>query len=117
MNENKIIISILVLLGVASCLFIILKNKHPVKINSYANANITIRTFQTNTIGEWGYDILIDGNMYIHQPNIPAFSGDYGFKTKQDAQKVAEFVVDKIRNNEIPPSVTTEELRTLEVII
>jgi hypothetical protein len=38
--------------------------------------------------------------------NIPALPGNEGFSTREEAQTVAEFVVKKIRKNEMPPTVT-----------
>jgi hypothetical protein len=52
----------------------------------------------------------------VHQPNIPGFPGNDGFTTKERAQTVAEFVVKKIRNNEMLPKVTIEDLNAMEVL-
>jgi hypothetical protein len=30
----------------------------------------------------WCYDILLDGLLFIHQPNVPGLPGNEGFKTK-----------------------------------
>jgi len=42
--------------------------------------------------------------------------GNEGFTTKQDAEKVALLVMDKIRKGEMPPTVLVEELKKLKVI-
>lgn len=80
--------------------------------NPYANAEITIKIIPSvnNT---FGYDILLYGKPLVHQPNIPGLPGNEGFPTKERAQTVAEFVVKKIRNNEIPPTVTIEDLNKM----
>ncbi|MCL2041712.1 MAG: DUF4907 domain-containing protein [Bacteroidales bacterium] len=52
----------------------------------------------------------------IHQPSRPGLSGNAGFATEADAMKVAELVIKKIRNNEMPPTVTIEGLQELEVL-
>lgn len=83
-------------------------------LSPYLNSNITIKTFQSAD-STYGYDIFINGTQYIHQPTIPAFSGDKGFATEIDADKVAQLVVTKIRNNILPPSVTPTELQTLGI--
>ena len=113
-NNKKIIIilGILVLLGLSFYLLTNLKTK-PTEVSQFANVDITIQTFQEN--GAWGYDILIDGTLYIHQSNIPAVAGDKGFKTEIDAQRMAEFVVHKIRNNILPPTVSIEEIQNLGI--
>ena len=64
----------------------------------------------------WGYDILKDNAIFIHQPNIPGLPGTDGFKTKKDATKVAQLVLGKIKKGEIPPTVTMEALRALKVV-
>jgi hypothetical protein len=52
----------------------------------------------------------------VHQPNIPGLAGNEGFSTKERAQKVAEFVVKKIRNNEMPPTISIEDLNNMGVL-
>lgn len=64
----------------------------------------------------FGYDVLMDGQLMIHQTSIPAMPGNDGFSSKDDAAKVAELVMYKIRKGEMPPTVTTEELKSLHVI-
>jgi hypothetical protein len=78
------------------------------------SSDVSVKTFQQNT--GWGYDIFANGKLYIHQPNIPAVSGNDGFKSEADAKRAGEFVAYKIRNNIMPPSVTPEELDSLGVI-
>lgn len=72
-----------------------------------------IKTFKMEN--GWGYDISRNGKPYIHQPNIPAVSGNFAFETEEDAQTIAKLVAYKITNNIIPPSVTVEELDSLGI--
>jgi hypothetical protein len=83
--------------------------------NPYANAEIAtgIIPSANNT---FGYDILLNGRPLVHQPNMPGLPGNEGFTTLEKAQIVADFVVRKIRNNEMPPAVTIENLHTLGVL-
>jgi hypothetical protein len=81
--------------------------------NPYLNANIEIKTYQV-AFG-WGYDIFIDSKLIVHQTNIPALPGNSGFKTEADARKVAELAVVKIRKNIMPPSLSTEELKSVGI--
>lgn len=80
--------------------------------NPYLNAIITteIISSEENT---FGYDVLVDGQILIHQPSIPGISGNKGFETEQQAQRVANFVATKVKNNEMPPTVTNEDLNEL----
>jgi len=64
----------------------------------------------------FGYDIYLYDAILIHQPSRPGLSGNLGFATAEDAMKVAELVIRKIRNNEMPPTVTIQELKGLEVL-
>ncbi len=64
----------------------------------------------------WGYDIFKGGKRIIHQQNIPGVSGNEGFKSASDAEKVARLVITKLKNGEMPPSVSKEELINLKVL-
>jgi len=64
----------------------------------------------------WGYDVYRDKHLLIHQPVIPGLPGNKGFKTKPDAEKVAKLVIEKIRKGQMPPTVTTEEMKKLQII-
>ena len=83
--------------------------------NPYAKAEITIKIIPSvnNT---FGYDIFINGQPALHQPHIPALPGNKGFTTKERAQKVAEFVVKKIRKNNMPPTVSVDDLNKMGVL-
>jgi len=80
--------------------------------NPYINAKISIKIIPS-VMKTFGYDIIVNGKPLIHQPNIPALPGNDGFTTKGRARKVAEFVVKKIRKNEMPPTVTIEDLNNM----
>ena len=64
----------------------------------------------------WGYDIYIDGKRTIRQSHIPAVEGLQTFETKNDASKVADLVKYKLDNGIMPPSITTKELDSLEIV-
>jgi hypothetical protein len=83
--------------------------------NPYVNAEITIKIIPAAN-NTFGYDILLYGRPLVHQPNIPGLPGNEGFSTKEKAKIVAEFVVKKIRNNEMPPTVTIESLNNIGVL-
>jgi hypothetical protein len=83
--------------------------------NTYANAEITIKIIPAAN-STFGYDILLYGRPLVHQQNIPGLPGNDGFTTKERAETVAEFVVKKIRNNEMPPTVTIEDLNNMGVL-
>ncbi|MFI5220550.1 MAG: DUF4907 domain-containing protein, partial [Bacteroidia bacterium] len=87
--------------------------------NPYANAEIEIKVFKNDTIKDshlrgYGYDIYIFKSLYVHQPHIPAINGSRGFNTEVQAHKAAEFIAYKIKNNIMPPSISVQELDSLD---
>lgn len=74
---------------------------------------IEAHTFQTDS--GWGYTITVNSKPFIKQSIIPGVPGNKSFSTEDDAIKVAQLVIDKIKNHQVP-SVTTEELKKLGVI-
>ena len=64
----------------------------------------------------WGYDIVANGKVYIHQEFIPAIPGKKGFASKEQAVAVGNKVILKMRNKQIPPTLSIEELKDLGVI-
>lgn len=82
--------------------------------NNEKRADYNIVTFKNGTT--WGYDIYKDNNLLIHQPNIPAIEGNDGFFSESDAMTVANFVVYKLENGIMPPSISLEELDSLKII-
>lgn len=64
----------------------------------------------------WGYDILVNDRLLIHQLSKPSMPGNKGFTTKIQAQKVADLVIEKIRKGEMPPSVSRDEMKKLNVL-
>ena len=122
-SKFSIFLAVLIMLFVMACLPAISisaneaagKKEVRQQKNPYANAKISIKIIPA-TKKTFGYDILVYGRPLVHQPNIPALPGNDGFTTKERARKVAEFVVKKIRKNEMPPSVTIEDLNNMGVL-
>jgi hypothetical protein len=85
------------------------------KNSPYTKAKITTKIIPSAN-KTFGYDILVNGKLLVHQPSIPALPGNDGFKTKEQAKKVADFVVKKIRKNEMPPTVKTDDLKSMKVL-
>lgn len=64
----------------------------------------------------YGYDVIVGGDIYIHQEFIPCIPGKHAFKTWKDAHITASLVAEKISREIIPPSLTIEELDSIGVI-
>lgn len=78
--------------------------------SQFADSKLTYKIIPSAN-NTWCYDILADGRMMIHQPSVPGLPGNEGFKTKAVAQKVADLIISKIKNGEMPPSVTLDEMK------
>jgi hypothetical protein len=85
------------------------------KPNPYADADISIKIIPSVN-KTYGYDILSFKWLFVHQPNISGLPGNEGFTTEERAKTVAEYVVKKIRNNEMPPTVSIEDLNRMGVL-
>ena len=64
----------------------------------------------------YGYDVFAAGRLIIHQTSVPGLQGNEGFKTKEDATTVALLVIEKIRKGEMPPTISIDEMKKLNVI-
>jgi hypothetical protein len=62
----------------------------------------------------WGYEIFSGAKLIIKQQQIPCFEGEKQFKSKEDAERVAKLVVNKLRHNQFP-AVSKEELYKLKI--
>jgi hypothetical protein len=67
--------------------------------SAYANTELTYKIIDALK-QTYCYDIFADGRLVIHQSSVPALPGNEGFKTKQDATKVALLVIEKIKKGE-----------------
>lgn len=61
---------------------------------------LTYTTYHT-PLG-WGYDVLVNDSLYIHQQQMPAVEGNRGFSSQKEAEKVAELVIARMKRKELP---------------
>ena len=83
--------------------------------SAYANTKLTYKIIDAPK-HTYGYDVFADGRLMIHQPSAPALPGNEGFKTKEDATKVALLVIKKIKKGEMPPTISIDEMKKLNAI-
>jgi hypothetical protein len=57
----------------------------------------------------WGYEVLVDGKVYIHQDFVPVLPIEKGFRKKEYAEKAATLVMQKLQYNQLP-TLTTADL-------
>ncbi len=94
---------ILMLLVVGVCI---------VKTTTYKRASIRYSIIPVNA--GWGYNIIKNDSVYIHQPFIPTIAGSKVFITKTDAANVAALVVQKLKQKK-NPAVYLHELDSCDV--
>ena len=83
--------------------------------SAHANTKLTYKVIDAPK-QTYGYDVFADGRPMIHQTSAPALPGNEGFKTKEDATKVALLVIEKIKKGEMPPTISIDEMKKLKVI-
>ncbi len=60
----------------------------------------------------YGYEIKVNDKVFIRQEYIPGIKGYNHFNTEAQAQKVADLIVDKLKNNESPTIGADELIKT-----
>ena len=83
--------------------------------SAYANTKLTYKIIDAPK-HTYCYDVFSDGRLMIHQTSVPALPSNEGFKTKEDATKVALLVIEKIKKGEMPPTISIDEMKQLNVI-
>ena len=85
----------------------------------FSTDNLEVKTYEVkDSAGKsqgWGYDIYVGNQKTIHQPIIPAVSGNRSFKTENDALKTGLFAVKKMKKESSLPTLLIKELDSLGV--
>jgi hypothetical protein len=63
----------------------------------------------------FGYSIFANGNLYIQQNTIPAIPGNKGFADTASAGKIARLAIKKIKQGELPPTISINELKKVGI--
>ena len=64
----------------------------------------------------WGYEVLVDKKVYIHQDCIPAISAYKKFVSEEEALKIAGTVVARIKQGH-PPAVTLKDINDAHITV
>jgi len=75
---------------------------------------LKVESVPIQTSAGWGYNILVDHKIYIHQEFIPAIEGKKAFSSKEDAMKTSEAAINKLIKGK-PPFITKRELDSLNI--
>ena len=62
----------------------------------------------------WGYDVFVNDTIFIHQQQMPAVEGMRGFTSEAEASKVADLIVQRIKNHQLP-TVYLRDLDSLHI--
>jgi hypothetical protein len=84
-----------------------------ISLNINKHQSISYRTFEA--ANGWGYDILVNEQIVIHQDRIPAIGNRKGFTNAAQAAAAASMVIQKIQHGKLP-SLTSTELKTIYVV-
>lgn len=95
-SKHHILVLLAALLIAAGSTFYILVIKRP----AAPAHSLHYTTFHTDH--GWGYDILVDDHIVIHQPMQPGKSGYDGFPTEQQAATDAQNVIESIKSGTHP---------------
>ncbi len=87
----------------------------PKVANKFSGKNQLRYVIINNGKSSFGYDILDQNRIIIHQPSVPGLQGNKGFITKEDAAKVARLVIKKINKNIMPPTITQQDFKSLSI--
>lgn len=74
-----------------------------------------IYTILTGNKGLYGYDILKDGVLVMHQPAEAASDKTLSLKTSIQATRAAMFVIFKMKNNIQPVTLSADELKKVTI--
>ncbi len=107
MTTKKYLILFITALLICSAVIFFIQHEHAGKV--------FLKAVPVKTASGWGYNIMADDKIYIHQDYIPAVAGKEGFKTQEDALLVGKRVVEKISRNELP-AITQKDLEELGIL-
>ena len=70
--------------------------------NKKQNNIRSVKALTFHTFGGWGYNILVNDTLFIHQATIPGINGMQGFSKREQAEKTAQLIINKIKKGESP---------------
>ncbi|MBO9201388.1 MULTISPECIES: DUF4907 domain-containing protein [Niastella] len=94
-KHHKLVLLAALLIAAGSIFYILAVKKPATPANT-----LHYTTFKTEH--GWGYDILVNDRIVIHQPMLPGQSGYKGFPTEQEAGADAQNVIESIKSGTHP---------------
>ena len=77
--------------------------------------NLSLKITDSEYTG-FGFEILQGTNPLIIQPHIPAIQGIKGFESKEQAAIIGNYMIYKVNNGIMPPSISVQDLDSLKII-
>jgi len=85
------------------------------KEQELATESLSLKITDSEYAG-FGFEILQGTSILIIQPHIPAIQGIKGFKTKEQASVIGNYMIYKINHGIMPPSVSVQDLDSLKIV-
>ena len=86
------------------------KNSEQTSIPKYSS-----KVYYLQNVG-WCYQVFRGTKMILNQKHIPAVQGIKGFETKEQAATIGNYMIYKITNGIMPPSISVQDLDSLKII-
>ncbi len=83
--------------------------------NNSKDERVLLHAVPVQTVYGWGYNIMAGERLYIKQEFIPSVPGKNGFKSSQDALKVANLIIYRISKNQ-QATITNRDLDSLGLL-
>ncbi|HEV7381060.1 MAG TPA: DUF4907 domain-containing protein [Dyadobacter sp.] len=112
-NTLKVVLICLIAFAGAAYFYFSQRSKNEVDSTSEGFRNL--RTETVSLPNGWGYRIMQDTSALIEQFNIPGVEGTNPFRNQQEAQSVADLVMNKLERKVFPPTVEIRELDSLKI--
>lgn len=64
----------------------------------------------------WGYDVFADGKPFLHQEDMPGKVKGKGFSSKENALKVADFIIDLLNKPARPAVAYPADLKAMGIL-
>jgi hypothetical protein len=93
-KKHKLVLLVAILFAAGSTIFLLAVKPAPPK------NGLSYNCFKTQN--GWGYDVVFNERIIIHQPFVPGKSGIGGFDSKKEAGADAQTVIEKIKSGEYP---------------
>jgi len=103
-------VTFLLLIGIGCIVFYNIRRRNQYKKD---HVFVELKVFQWSQ--GWGYDILRDGQPYIHQDIVPAISSHgWGFRTREDALAVGQKAYQQVLAGHMP-IISKEDMKAMGI--